>query len=76
MFPDYEPPVELHAALSQAAIVAADILPEMGRVEVAVHSESYIPKRLLQSINSLVLSFIIQLSHPYMTTGKKNISFD
>ena len=32
-------------------------------------------KKLLQhnsskSINSLVLSFIVQLSHPYMTTGK------
>ena len=47
MFPDYEPPEELHAALSQAAIVAADIFPETGTVETAVHSESYIPQRLL-----------------------------
>ena len=37
-------------ALSQAAIVAADIDPERGRVEVALHSESYIPQRLLDSV--------------------------
>ena len=47
MFPDYEPPEELKAALSQAAIVAADIFPETGSVEAAIHSESYIPQRLL-----------------------------
>ena len=47
MFPDYEPPEELTLALSQAAIVAADIDPEQGSVSVAVHSEQYIPQRLL-----------------------------
>ena len=47
MFPDYEPPEELKAALSQAAIVAADIFPETGTVETAVHSETYIPQRML-----------------------------
>ena len=47
MFPDYVPPEELTAALSQAAIVAADIDPEEGRVHVALHSENYIPQRLL-----------------------------
>ena len=47
MFPDYVPPEELMMALSQAAIVAADIDPEKGRVEVAIHSETYIPQRLL-----------------------------
>ena len=47
MFPDYEPPEALKSALSQAAIVAADIDPENRAVEVAVHSECYIPKRLL-----------------------------
>ena len=47
MFPDYEPPEELFGALSQAAIVAADIDPEMGAVSVAIHSETYIPQRLL-----------------------------
>ena len=49
MFPDYEPPEELKAALSQAAIVAADIDPERGRVEVVLHCETYIPQRLLDS---------------------------
>ena len=47
MFPDYEPPEALRAALSQAAIAAADIDPETRSVQVAVHSENYIPKRLL-----------------------------
>ena len=47
MFPDYEPPEALNGAFSQAAIVAADIDPESRRVSVAVHSETYIPQRLL-----------------------------
>ena len=47
MFPDYEPPEELRAALSQAAIVAADIDPDAGSVAVALHSETYIPQRFL-----------------------------
>ena len=47
MFPDYEPPEALRAVLSQAAIVAADIFPETGTVEVALHCETYIPQRLL-----------------------------
>ena len=50
MFPDYEPPEELYAALSQAAIVAADIDPEERTVSVAVHSEQYIPQRLLDKV--------------------------
>jgi len=48
MFPDYEPPEELVTALSQAAIVAADIDPEAGAVSAAIHSETYIPQRLLE----------------------------
>ena len=47
MFPDYTPPEPLESVLSQAAIVAADIDPEMGSVSVAMHSETYIPQRLL-----------------------------
>ena len=47
MFPDYVPPEDLAMALSQAAIVAADIDPESRFVSVAVHSENYIPQRLL-----------------------------
>ncbi len=49
MFPDYEPPEELRAALSQAAIAAADLDPENRRVEVALHCERYIPQRLLSN---------------------------
>ena len=40
MFPDYVPPEELMMALSQAAIVAADIDPENRAVSVAVHSDA------------------------------------
>ena len=47
MFPDYEPPEALHAALSQAAIAAADISAEDRSVQVVVHSEHYIPQRLM-----------------------------
>ncbi len=47
MFPDYEPPEALSAALSQAAIVAADILPEERSVHAALHHDAYIPQRLL-----------------------------
>jgi len=47
MFPDYEPPEALQSALSQAAIVAADIDPEYGTVSIAAHAPNYIPKSLL-----------------------------
>lgn len=50
MFRDYEPPEELRSALSQAAIVAADIHPESRSVQVVVHSEQYIPQRILNRI--------------------------
>ena len=51
MFPDYEPPEALRSAVSQAAIVAADIDPETRGVTVAVHSENYIPGRVLAQIS-------------------------
>ena len=47
MFPDYVPPEPLLSVFSQAAIVAADIDPARRAVEVAVQSETYIPKRNL-----------------------------
>ena len=47
MFPDYEPPEALVPVLSQAAIAAADISAEERSVHVVLHSESYIPQRLL-----------------------------
>ncbi len=79
MFPDYEPPEALKSALSQAAITAADIDPENRRVEVAIHSETYIPKLELDAAaNSLRDSYglktlSITATHPasqlqYVTT--------
>ncbi len=50
MFPDYEPPEELYAALSQAAIAAADIDPVAQKVQVAIHTPEYIPLRLLKQM--------------------------
>ena len=49
MFSDYEPPEPLKSALSQAAIVAADLDPVGRRAEVAIHSDTYIPQSLLHS---------------------------
>ena len=49
MFSDYEPPEELHAALNQAAIVAADIDMENRSVHVMLHCDSYIPQRMLNT---------------------------
>ncbi len=48
MFPDYAPPEALNGALSQAAIVAADIDPENRKVTVALYSDTYIPVRFLE----------------------------
>jgi len=48
MFPDYVPPEALQSALSQAAIVAADIDTERSCVFAALHSDTYIPMRELE----------------------------
>ena len=50
MFSDYVPPEELQEALSQAAIVAADIRVENRSVHVAAHSPRYIPWRLMEEL--------------------------
>ena len=47
MFPYYEPPEALRSALSQAAIVAADLDPEEQSLALLVGAEEYIPHRLL-----------------------------
>ena len=47
MFSEYEPPEELKEALSQAAIVAADIDMESRAADVMLHSDHYIPQRIL-----------------------------
>lgn len=58
MFPDFQPPDELRSALSQAAIAAADIDPVAQKVQVALHSNCYIPLRHLKEISrQLQLSY-------------------
>ena len=70
MFPNYEPPEDLKQVLSQAAIVAADIDPAKGAVAVTLHSESYIPQRLLDKaagdicIQYGLRSLTLQATHP------------
>jgi len=54
MFSDYAPPEELQKALSQAAIVAADVDPETRIVSVAIHSEHYISSTVLQQVQQEV----------------------
>ena len=51
MFPDYTPPDGLQDALSQAAIVAADIDMAQGTVVVALYSPQYISCRDLDAIS-------------------------
>ena len=70
MFPDYEPPEEIRKALSQAALVAVDIRPENRSVEVAAHTERYVPRRLTRQAERDILSLYglraleITLTHP------------
>ena len=48
MFSDYVPPEDLKKALSQAAVVAAEVDPDTRTVWVAIHSEEYISSDCLQ----------------------------
>ena len=49
MFAEYDPPEMLKEALAQAVIAAADIDPESRKVSVAVHADTYIPQRILDT---------------------------
>ena len=49
MFSQYQPPEALQSALSQAAVVAADIDPERRRVETCIFAPEYIPAALLDT---------------------------
>ena len=52
MFPDYNPPEAHKSVLAQAAIVAADIDPQMRRVDACLHAPMYIPQRELNQISA------------------------
>ncbi len=51
MFSAYEPPESLYSVLSQAAVVAADIDPGKGAVEVCLHSPAYINAGTLRQLS-------------------------
>ena len=50
MFPDYEPPEALKSAVSQAAIVDAEIDPQNRALSIVIFSEQYIQLRDLEQI--------------------------
>ncbi len=50
MFSEYEPPESLKSAISQAAIVAADLDPAARKADVVIHTPEYIPGRLLELV--------------------------
>ena len=70
MFSDYAPPGEVEKALSRAAIVAADIHAEHRTVHVAAHSQSYVPRRVVETMEREVAALYglarleITLTHP------------
>ena len=76
MFPDYEPPEEIRKALSQAALVAVDIRAENRSVEVAAHTDTYVPRRLTRQAEKDILSLYglrnleITLTHPATELSK------
>jgi len=51
MFPDYVPPEALKDALTQAALVAADIDPATRRVSAEIFGQTYIPSRELEQVS-------------------------
>ena len=52
MFSDYEPPESLKNAISQAAIVAADLYPVVRRISMVIRCERYIPQRMLDIVSA------------------------
>ena len=70
MFSEYEPPELLLEALSQAAIVAADLDPAARSASVAIHAEQYIPRRHLAIVEQDICAlyglnvFSLTATHP------------
>ena len=54
MFSLYEPPEALESVLSRAAVVAADIDAPNRKVSVAIHSEDYIQREILETVTKEV----------------------
>lgn len=52
MFSDYEPPETLKSAISQAAIVAADLDPAARRISMIIHCKRYIPRKQLETVSA------------------------
>ena len=50
MFSDYEPPESLCEAISQAAIVAADLDPAIRKIAMVLYCEQYLPRKCLDAV--------------------------
>ena len=51
MFSDYEPPESLKEAISQAAIVAADLNPEERAITMSLSCEVYVPGHVWKDVS-------------------------
>ena len=70
MFSEYEPPETLKNAISQAAIVAADLDPAARRINMIIHCERYISRKQLETISEDICqiydlrSFMLTATYP------------
>ena len=70
MFSLYEPPEAVSAALSQAAVVAADIDPEKRKICICIHADKYISTYTLDQVEREIASLYglsdmqISATHP------------
>ena len=77
MFSDYEPPESLKNAISQAAIVAADLDPLARKISMVIRCERYISHRQLQAVSAEICQIYdlraFQLSATYPKTELQNM---
>ena len=78
MFSDYEPPESLKNAISQAAIVAADLNPAERRIRMEIRCEEYIPCKVLDAVAADICDLYglrdLQLYATYPATQLQQIS--
>ena len=77
MFSDYEPPESLKNAISQAAIVAADLDPLARKISMVIRCERYISHRQLQTVSAEICQIYdlraFQLTATYPKTELQNM---
>ena len=80
MFSDYEPPESLKSAISQAAIVAADLDPVSRRISMTLRCDRYIPRKHLDLISEDICRIYdlraLDISATYPESELYNTSFE